>query len=67
MGSHLTGVHKHKGCKLSDGNGKRKGGRHFHDNQIHWDTSTRYYGTLHVTWTHGKERLRGLVLYRTLY
>jgi hypothetical protein len=34
---------------------------------IHGDMSTRYYGTLRVTWTHGKERLRGLVLYRTLY
>jgi hypothetical protein len=31
MGSRLTGVRKHKGHKLSDGNGKRKGGHHFYD------------------------------------
>jgi hypothetical protein len=29
--------------------------------------STRYYGTLHVTWAQDKERLGGLVLYRILY
>jgi hypothetical protein len=34
---------------------------------IHGDMSTRYYGTLCVTWTHSNGRLRGLVLYRTLY
>jgi hypothetical protein len=34
MGSCLTGVCKRKGRKLSDGKGKRKGGRHFHDTWV---------------------------------
>jgi hypothetical protein len=29
--------------------------------------SMRYYSTLHVMWTYGNRRLRGLVLYRILY
>jgi hypothetical protein len=35
--------------------------------RIHGGTSTWYHGTLRITWTHGNGRLRGLVLYRTLY
>jgi hypothetical protein len=39
MGSHLTGVRKRKGRKLGDGNGKRKGGRHFHDKRSFIETN----------------------------
>jgi hypothetical protein len=35
--------------------------------RIHGDMSMQYYGTLRVMWTHGNGRLRGSVLYRTLY